>query len=205
MEPLIGVYQVTGTPHAPVDYTMRMMYNYFQIDRAGNDMQHGEKKPRTDKSVASNIGAHWVYLYRRDANFYRSSVNPKWHLFRTLEHAASERLNFFKPLRDGYDYLDTAMGLVVVPTISLTLAVVTLFLGVGSTLYDIGLLEALDEEDEVETGRYFVLTAALVVNAVVGFLNALIGLLLRPAVTLAMGKEQEAKGRFAYEEAASFP
>jgi hypothetical protein len=165
-----------------------------------------EKKPRPSLSFPENYAAHARYLEGHGNELYGRfwSIPTLPSRFCFLGNQLKERISCFVPLKDGHDYLDELVSATFVPLFCEMNTL--LFVGVGlweflkSCLMTIRIMERDQESHFSHAMSYFMLAFGSIVYAKLAVVNSLIGLLLRPIITLCTGYSAQNKDRFFYHE-----
>ena len=155
-------------------------------------MRMQQKAPNKNYSIFKNFNHHLHYITGKYVDQYSA--------FKTATDAEKEKifnneiesqLTMFKPLKDGYDYMDEMMGATVVPLLAGVAAVACL---VAATCYGLSELAVRagvvrgqkgDNGNKALDALFYAAVSVLI--AVSSFLKSAVSLFTRPFVTLYEG------------------
>lgn len=167
-------------------------------------------KPLSNRFFFHNYASHINYMTHRleekKQRYYQLDEVPTMYDFICRE--ALGHLDFHEPLRDGHDYFDCILGASVVPimatfawaiAIMKALAESLAYMG-GRCLQGVGYQPNLESKHGSMAVQHSIVAIGCFAFSLIGFLNSVISLLIRPIATVCNSWKNSDAGRFSDEE-----
>ena len=111
---------------------------------------------------------------------------------KTATSIAATKLNFFSQLRDGYDYLDEILGVIVIPVVCVGMATIALLTTTLNVMHMLAItMNIANANKEINPGLealdYLILSIAFPLIAVASLVKCAISMITRPLITLVQG------------------
>ncbi len=159
-----------------------------------SDPREPKQKPEDELNFFVNYWNHYHAVKDKHQQLL-NDVDDVVDLLKTVASIAATKINLFTPLRDGYDYLDEAMGVIVIPVVTAGLAVISFLLATLKMIHMLAIAVGIATEDkEQNPGQValegLVIGITLPLLAVASLVKCAISLITRPLSTLVQGVQE---------------